>query len=94
MRTEQKSDRTYLDEVSSDASDQKEQIFSSHFAVAQLNDPVSYLPKYQQNQIATTTCNEQCLSCCGDICVSCAMPFGCCGCSCCCMYQLPTSYGN
>jgi len=88
------SEGTYLDEGSSNASDIREEIFSSTFAVERMINPVGFLPRYQQNQMMQPTCNEQCLSCCGDLCMNCSAPFGCCGCTCCCGYFLPTSYGN
>lgn len=58
-----------------------------------LINPVSYLPQYEQQRVYQPTCNEQCLNCCGNLCMVCAAPCGLCGCTCC-AYQLPTSYAG
>lgn len=86
----------YLEELNNSSElSHKSIIFNKEFNVESMSNPVEFLPKYQQNAIHQKTCNEQCLSCCGDICIGFSCVFGICGCSnCCCAYQLPTSYGN
>lgn len=88
-----KGDHTYLAHDSdSIESEINEEIFNQKFKVEPLIDPVSFLPQYEQQRRYEPTCNEQCLNCCGNICMICAAPCGLCGCTCC-AYKLPTSYG-
>jgi hypothetical protein len=59
-----------------------------------MQDPKKYLPQYHQNNQAVqkTSGVEDCQVCCGNICMICAIPFGCFGCTdCCCCYILPTA---
>lgn len=83
------SDREYIDEEE----DHQEEIFGGAFGVDPMVNPVQFLPKYSQSRQIEPTCNEQCLSSCGSLCLLCSAPCGLCGCNCCCGYLLPTSYG-
>ena len=85
----------YLEGSSHDSHRNDTAIFGADFMVHSMLDPKSFLSKYHAAVVHEPTCNEQCLTTCGDICQTCSPLCGFLGCAnCCCLYMLPTATGT
>ena len=85
------------DELSEDhdAPPPSTEIYGGDFAVQPLTNPKHFLTKYQQSLMnQEPTGMESCQVSCGECCMKCAPIFACCGCSCSCVYNVPTGKGT